>query len=599
MDCIAQAAEYLKPSVEFFAKISAIIPLWMIAVIADKHLLGLPLLEGSMWRSPRIPPRITIKPNHEEEKPSRFKTDQHSATGSPSPSRHGEEAPLSESVRPSEPSSSSPFGPGFSDIATEIGQPNQEFAFISQYPSLGASTTTALSIHTPLGMHDPLFAWTAWDESTYVCAAIMLLAAMLFLGIINIGRSLCTSQASQPSTHRQTKDVGTQFPDATAYPHLVLEIPAYWEFIPSAAAPLDSETTSQDKKIDDTKADVPVIGAKEEESGQGGDHLAGEVEEKEDKEERKEERIQDGKIEDAGTADFTVVGTKEEDRGQDRDQLRSEAGDGGSKEESEERGNVDREDEGKETANNSGDDGVDGSQVVGGQPKKKKKRRVRGNAKQRAAKRALAAESSNATGEASNDLDEDQKQSGQEEGTTKLLESEVAEPGASDVLAMSQAKGKDKAPVEDPETVGKEGSYSLKQTDLLDAAFVATDPAKKPSLPPRPPTPEANEYRVPVGLPQKPLFTGLPTQKSPPVATAKPAQPKREVPPLLPHHQSFGVAQRAPAPPIFRNLPTQGVPMAGTHPGSPSNFNGASFFGVPPPNGPMYHFGGGRGGAGR
>ena len=460
---------------------------------------------------------------------------------------------------------------------------------MSNSPSLCASTTTALSIHTPLETHDPLFDWIPCHESDHFCAVIILVVAMLILVMISICRSLWASQASQASTHRNTKDVGTQFPDLPAQQHLSLETPAYWEFFPGVFGPLDSEMTSQ-------------------------------IEENKGKEERKEKSIQDGKTEDAGV-NVTVVGRKE-DRGQGRDQLRSETGYGEGKKEPEERSNIDKEDGGDETANKSGEDGLDGSQVVDGELKKKKKRRVRGNAKQRA-KRAAAAESSSTTGEASNDLLQDQKQCGHEEGKPKPLGSEVAEPGASDVLAMSQGKGngKDKAPVEDSETVGK-GSYSLKQTDLHEATFVATDAAKKQPLPPRPPTPQSKEKCAPLGLPPKPQFTKLPITKnngmpqSAPATTAKlslssslwastgkgPAQPKRDVPPLLPHHQSFGAAQRTP---IFSNLSSQFMPTAGTNPSSSSHFggnngvNGSSFFGTPPPNGPMYRFGGDEGGAGR
>ena len=619
-------------------------------IMADKHFLGIPLLEGSMWRSPRIPPNLTIMPNRGEAKSSRSKSDRHSAPASPNSSRGDEEAFLFKPVRPLNPPSSSPLQSGFSDITTQLRQLNQGSHFISNSPSLCASTTTALSIHTPLETHDPLFDWIPCHESDHFCAVIILVVAMLILVMISICRSLWASQASQASSHRNTKDVGTQFPDLPPQQHLNLEIPMYWEYIPNAAVPLGS-MTSQDnstkaktatrcshcekilidvqeessvpnKKDDDSRADVPVIEGEVEECGQGGDQLASELEEKESKEERKEDRIQDGETEDAGT-DMNVLGRKEEeDRGQNRDQLRSDTGAGEGKEEWEERCNVDKEDGGDETANNSGEDGLNGSQVVGGEPKKMKKRRVRASAKQRA-KRAAAAESRNTTGEASNDLLPDQKQCGHEEGKPKPLGSEVAEPGARDVLAMSQGKGKgkDKAPVEDSETVGK-GSYSLKQTDLHEATFVATDTGKKQPLPPRPPTPQPKEKCAPLGLPPRPQFTKLPITKnngtppSAPATTAKPtlssslwasngkepAQPKRDVPPLLPHHQSFGAAQRKP---IFSNLSSQFMPIAGTNPSSSSRFggnngvNGSSFFGTPPPNGPMYRFGGDEGGAGR
>ena len=246
MDSLTQAAAYLRPSLEVFAKVGSIIPLWMIMVMTDKYLLGIPLLEGSIWRSPRIPPRISMGKKHGDVKSSPFKTDRDSATDSPNSSRGGEDGHFFEAVRPSTPSSSGLFEPDFSDTTTQIRRLNQGSPFISNSLSLRASSTTALSVYTPLEMHDPLFAWTPWYESDYYCAVIMLLAAMLFLGIINIGRSLWTSQGTEESTKRNTKDVGMQFRDTLAQQHLTLEIPAYWEFIPSAVVPLDSETISQD-----------------------------------------------------------------------------------------------------------------------------------------------------------------------------------------------------------------------------------------------------------------------------------------------------------------------------------------------------------------
>ena len=500
--------------------------------------------------------------------------------------------------------------------------------------------TTAVTTSTPLGLHDPSLASTVWCETDHFStagAAVMLLAAIFLLGILGICLSLYTRKGTR--AHRNTKDVGTQFPDPLDWQHLTLEIPAYWEFVPSVVEPLESEKTAQEnskklqtparcsdcekplielredsgikeKKSDDTSAEVPVIGGEEEELTRGGDQLAGDVGKKEGKEDRKEETIQDGKIEDAGI-DVDVVGRTEGNCGQGRDQLRSETGDREDKEE--------WEDGGKGTASNAGGDGSDECQVVGGElQKKKKKRRVRGNAKQRASKRAEMAKSSDATGEetaksssatgerASTDLLEDEKQRGYEEGKES---------------GMSQAKGKDKASVEHRETADKEGTYSLKETDLQEATFVAMNPAKQPSLPPRPPTPQSKVNSAPPNLPPRPEFTKLPlpkdngTPQSTPTTAKKPrlsltlrapsgkgpAQPKREVPPLLPHHQSYGVAQSRP---YVGNQPSR-VPVASPYPGSSSHSggnngsSGSPFFGVPPPNGSMYHFGGDRGGPGQ
>ena len=62
----------MRSSIEPLAKLSAIVPLWMISAMVDKHLMGLPLLEGSIWRSLRIPPRTIIKPSYKEKKHNRL-----------------------------------------------------------------------------------------------------------------------------------------------------------------------------------------------------------------------------------------------------------------------------------------------------------------------------------------------------------------------------------------------------------------------------------------------------------------------------------------------------------------------------------------------
>lgn len=412
MDCFAQAAAYLAPSIEILAKLSSIIPVWMALVMADKHLMGLPLLEGSIWRSPRIPPQLTITPNRGKASSSRSESSQYSGPASPNSSRGDEETHPFESVRPSEPSSSSPFEPTLTDVITQIQQPTLGPLIGSHSPSSDGAPTTALSIFTPLEMHDPLFHWgTAWYESNYYCIAVMVAAAMLILGILNILQSLGIDRSTPASRHRDTKDVGTQFPESPQTQLLVTEYPIFWEFVPTCE--------EMKEKQNQIKSHKELKMQRGNEIREGPNEVQG--------------FIRDGGRMDTITADVTAVSGEADKHEGDGDGFRSEA----SKVEEKEglRSNIDKEDGGNETANNSGDDGLDGTQVDGGSMKKKKKRRVRGNAKQRAAKRAAAAELDNTTEEASNATLQDQKQREHEEGKPKQLGSEEAKLGGSDALA--------------------------------------------------------------------------------------------------------------------------------------------------------------------
>ena len=184
-------AAYVEHSLELITKLSSVIPLWFLVVMTGKYLLEVPLLEGPIWRSPRIPPKFTITPSRDEAKSSRPNPDRHSAPTSPNPSRGKKEAALFESARSLEPSSSSPFD---SDTTTQVRQPISKPLVRSGSLSLRTSTTTAMTAYTPLELHDPLFASPKWYETTYFSTTIILLAAMLFLGILSICRSFCISQ---------------------------------------------------------------------------------------------------------------------------------------------------------------------------------------------------------------------------------------------------------------------------------------------------------------------------------------------------------------------------------------------------------------------
>lgn len=61
MHSFAQVTAYLQASLETVTKLASIIALWLLLIIADKHLSGFPIFEEFLWRSPRIPPRFNIK----------------------------------------------------------------------------------------------------------------------------------------------------------------------------------------------------------------------------------------------------------------------------------------------------------------------------------------------------------------------------------------------------------------------------------------------------------------------------------------------------------------------------------------------------------
>ena len=83
--------------------------------------------------------------------------------------------------------------------------------------SIGASTTTALSINTPLEMHGPLFAQTACYESGYFCNIIMLLSSHQPLSVLKLPQQCPIPRSSDQRVRkymrtRYTEVYGTRVP---------------------------------------------------------------------------------------------------------------------------------------------------------------------------------------------------------------------------------------------------------------------------------------------------------------------------------------------------------------------------------------------------
>ena len=644
MDYFAQAAAYLRPSVELVAKLSSAIPVWMMMVMADKHLLGLPLLGGSVWYSPRIPPRFTIGAKPSGDHPAAgSEPSQQSTSNEPSSTKHGFADIATLFAQPS---------PSPLSVANSLSLPSPSPLSIANSLSLPCSSTTALTIFTPLEVHDPLPISTGWYESGDVFIwAFMVLLLTIIGALINDDWSwFGGQQASEVPQVRHTHDIGMQSEGLKMKDSLI-----YWEFIPiyfpetkekskddegpteptthtcikcaevvkeigedktlgGTVEGIIADATFTEKKAENRDEDDTKVGSEAKEASRPATHACVEypevVEEMgEDKSlekgvgeitadatltEKKSDNRDEGdtklgseakealgstthacvecaevvkETEDKSlgekvggiVANATFTGQKAENRDADDTKTESEAKERVGKKDMEENSKVDIKEEGcSETGNNVENSGSEGSLATGDGGKKKKKRRVRQNAKKRAAKKTAAEESSKEAGETPNTLLQDQ---------TKLVskeeKSEVVKPEASDMLAITMPKSKDTAPPDVPATVAKAGAYSLKEIDLREATVVVSDTLKKISLPPRPPTPQPKESCAPVGLPSRPIFTGLPTANcsgaptTPPGAPAHMTRPKGTVPPLMPHHKSYGAGQSSGQ----SSLPRFNVPM--------------------------------------
>lgn len=247
MDSFTQAAAYLQPTLEYAAKLGSIIPLWMLLVMADKHLLGLPMLEGSFWHSPRIPPRFTLKARHGGENVSHLNASGQSADS-------GGDL-VYEEAAPFEPS---PLQSGFTESSTPCAQATQAASLVPESLSLQASGTTALSIYQPLEVHDPFSSSCTISTADYVGGAVILVLVIAFLGIIVKCGWFSKNQTPQSQT---TSDTKTSVPDTLTGPELIekLALPVCWDFDIGEVGRTWPDLPLQDYFTEQTNIDIAWI----------------------------------------------------------------------------------------------------------------------------------------------------------------------------------------------------------------------------------------------------------------------------------------------------------------------------------------------------
>lgn len=356
-------------------------------VMADKHFLGIPLLEGSLWRSPRIPPPFAIK----------------AICG-------GEYGFLSKIERHPAPTILSTLHPlGVLDPSVDA-QPSQ-----GSLLSLGTSSTTVLLVSRPLGVEDHFSHQSLWLEQNYMSSMILFLLLFVFLGIV-IRESSSPLTRSQAPTHPQPR-----FPEPFPGSSLAddMEFQKFWDFMlgEQGIAEMQEGVKVEEERAPEEKG--------QEESGQ-------------EAEIRQEEGTrQENKIKEVGM-DATVHRAGGKGHG-------SEAGEGDGKEGWEGKAKIGiKEDEWIDIHENAENTGLNESPVKG------KKRRVRQNAKRRAAAKKAA------TGEKRED-----------------------EPVASDTLAMAEDEGKDNGIALTPKVTGKGFVLPVSSDSTLRVPAMTIDYTKK------------------------------------------------------------------------------------------------------------------------
>lgn len=144
----------------------------------DKHLLGLPLFEGSIWYSPRIPPQFTIRRSHAVKHDSSPSCNRRS-TG------NGSVDPVPEEVVPF---GSSAVERGFAKFTTTSHQTSHPSHSSCNSLTVSASGSSTLSTYQPLDVHDPFNPSSQWLEPGFVGCAVLLVLALAFWRIIAHGR---------------------------------------------------------------------------------------------------------------------------------------------------------------------------------------------------------------------------------------------------------------------------------------------------------------------------------------------------------------------------------------------------------------------------
>ena len=373
------------------AKLAAIVPAWILLIMTDKHLLGLPVLEGSLWHSPRIPPRLTSRARrgYEHASPSNF--GRHSACS------------CDDSVN----CSAGQHERGSGSFVISNAHPSQEPIAIPRSSPVLASGTTALSLYQPLEVHDPFPTSSRWLEPGYVMSFVIFVLVLAFLRIItNCHRkSVGNSQITQA---RNACDFERPFPDPFDPQQLI-------------------QTTSTDFANSFTSA-----------SKHRRDHKDS------CKTPEKSEFV-----EDKGTrADAITEKEKLEERNIGSNKNGSEAGEEDSKEDSR------REWNGAMYENGLGDSGhIPENENLNGPPArgegKVQKYGMRQKAKKKIAKRALAEKATQNAGEAANNFREDVEDREEEGSATRI--GVWAESSREDTKANEDERRKGEEVVKGPE----------------------------------------------------------------------------------------------------------------------------------------------------
>ena len=163
MDTFNQVAAYA-------AKLGLLVPSWMLLIMVDKHLLGLPVFQGSYWRSPRIPPRLTIKGRHGGNKGSKTSAGDNGGSGSVS----DEATPLN----------TSHLERGFAASTKPYTKPFHASQSLPESLPTRASGSTALTVYQPLEVHDPFSSSSQWLEPGYVERAGLFVFVLVLLYIM-------------------------------------------------------------------------------------------------------------------------------------------------------------------------------------------------------------------------------------------------------------------------------------------------------------------------------------------------------------------------------------------------------------------------------
>ena len=188
--------------------------------MTDKYLLGIPLLEGSLWRSPGLLP---MKASHGSAHMSGSKSGQHASSREESGTVHQdvkffEHGPQGDSI----------------NFTTECVQPSQvspPSPLALDSSRIGTSSTTALSLYQPLEIHDPFGSSSRWSEFGYAGSIVLFMLVMFALLPTITNRRWFFFAKDNVAKARKTEDVQTPNDTSNVQPNWaeMMEFPICWE----------------------------------------------------------------------------------------------------------------------------------------------------------------------------------------------------------------------------------------------------------------------------------------------------------------------------------------------------------------------------------